>query len=139
MTDMTEQEWHSWTNPRAMLYFLGEGAGYRRFRLFACPCVILPCALIPNARYRHCEALTEKLIDGAAPVREHGRAYQAARSVKDFDSSEPSADWAVMTACQPDPPGRVPGVIFYLAVDTWDCVSGTIWEQSGRKKRPFYE
>src|SRR4051794_12517560 len=67
---MTEQEWLGCTDPEPMLEVLGERAGSRELRLFACACCRHVWHFLTDEANRHAVDLTERYVDGTATTQE---------------------------------------------------------------------
>src|SRR4051812_42152055 len=67
---MTEAEWLSCDDPARALAFLGDRAGERKPRLFACACCRRAWGLLPDARQREAVGAAERYADGLATAQE---------------------------------------------------------------------
>jgi hypothetical protein len=79
---MDERQWLEATDPAWMLEFLGERAGERKRRLFACACARRALRLQPDDRLETCLAVAEQLADGKAGEDDRARALQTVREIR---------------------------------------------------------
>lgn len=93
---MTESEWVRSTDVGAMIEFLADMAGERKYRLFACACCRLHWHLLTDARSRHAVETAERFADGLASRDELAAAKEAARAVQTALAGEPQE---VLSAC----------------------------------------
>src|SRR5262249_62074654 len=80
-TAMTEADWLTSTDPRAMLEFLRTrgGASHRKLRLFACACYRLMGHLMQEERNRGGVETTEQFADGSVRKKVLRNARRASR------------------------------------------------------------
>jgi hypothetical protein len=71
---MTEEEWLQATSPHAMLTFLGDKAGLRKLRLFACGCCRQIWHLLRDERTQMAVEVAERFADGRATAKERAKA-----------------------------------------------------------------
>lgn len=79
---MTEADWHSSTDPAAMLAFFQQGgrASDRKLRLWACACVRRVWPLLPQGVTHEAVRLAEQFADGQATARDLGRVRKPGRN-----------------------------------------------------------
>ena len=136
---MTETDWLSCCDPTAMLDFLGERAGGRKLRLFACACCRRIWPMLADERSRKAVEIAEGYADGMASGSELGAARIDAEEAADEltsrsidagtgpDGPAVSAAAAAMNAADDrfeadDPEGSAP---FYAASNAHLAVSDT--------------
>jgi hypothetical protein len=99
---MTEADWLSRADPRALLYLLGARAGERKLRLFACACV----RRVEHLFGRHADDCRNLLAfaEQDADDRASERAFRAAEAAwagfgRDVDFSNPNVGACYLAAC----------------------------------------
>jgi hypothetical protein len=97
---MTEAEWATCENPKAMLAFLADQrrAGDRKMRLFSCAC----CRRVPHAladeRANRAVEVAERYADGQADEEERERALETATGIPTLRGG--AARWAVVAVAR---------------------------------------
>jgi hypothetical protein len=79
---MTESEWLACTDPERMLVFLGEKAGERKLRLFACACCRRLWPTLLDEWSRQAVEVAESFADGLARAPELHEARVSALQVR---------------------------------------------------------
>jgi hypothetical protein len=97
---MTEQEWLTSTDPRAMLAALlaGGTASDRKLRLFACACCRRVWRLLADERSRRAVESAERYADGLADESEMDEAALAAWNAAEGEHPDPVSWYAARAA-----------------------------------------
>jgi hypothetical protein len=91
---VTEDEWTTCNNPKAMVSFLAvqHRASGRKLRLFSCACCRRVWHLLADERARRAVEVAERFADGVATEREREEAQRAAAGVRQLSGI--AAKWA---------------------------------------------
>src|SRR5271154_3159817 len=76
---MTEEQWQTGTNPKAMLDYLRGKAGERKLRLFAAAACRMIWDLREDKRSRVAVEVAERFADGLVPLTELEAALEAGK------------------------------------------------------------
>ncbi len=101
---MTEVEWQSCTDPKAMLEFLGRRASERKLRLFGCACCRRIWHLLSDERKRNAVEHAEAYADGLVSCDRLHQALLNAMGVY-HGGGVPHVDGAILCACYHHPWG----------------------------------
>ncbi len=104
---MTESEWLLSTDPAAMLRVLGEHAGPRKLRLFACACCRLLWHELIDDRSRAAVEAAERYADGLLEEDERETLFQEASRASREVLTPPGTSDTTLQLRRPRDPGRL--------------------------------
>jgi hypothetical protein len=105
---MDERQWLEATDPAWMLEFLGDRAGQRKRRLFACACARRALRLQPNEALQAGLDIAEQFADGQAGEDDLESAHHVVREARSDDHTDPlrgnigAAVQHALTASEPE-------------------------------------
>jgi hypothetical protein len=97
---MTETEWKTCDNPKAMLGFLADERkpSERKLRLFSCACLRRVCNTLPDEQARKAVEVAERFADGLADEDEREQALMQAARARNLGGQ--AARWVLVSVAR---------------------------------------